>query len=140
MLIENYFSRNTIMNINYVGLFGNVFDEKRHVTFAYFKKSDSYEKRVEWFKKIPESVLYNTYSIQIEEVGKTDFNTALRVELPEELKPLFYGYIPHITLKVEKDGKAADSWKCFTKESKARIPLSGIIDMVFSIRFYGDVC
>ena len=40
--------------------------------------------------------------------------TAFKVDLPECVKELFKGNIPHITLSVAEGYKPVDAWKCFT--------------------------
>lgn len=100
------------MSIVFTGLY--VPSLNAHITFNYIDKLSDHIKGqiIEQWKPI----LKREYKIAVTGMGyyvKDDemLNVAYTVDIPEELKPLFKGQIPHITLLCDKKSKPANSNK-----------------------------
>lgn len=92
--------------------------EDLHFTLEFFSKEKTTEEVINIINNIP---LGQDVGVKITQIGfYNNTNIAYKIDLSQSpIKKYFKGKIPHITIKVMNNGKAVDSWKCFTDEGIA---------------------
>lgn len=106
-----------INNVLYTGILIHINNIPYHITLDFLGKTKRTDKM-----KILENFPFNelveitiTHYGQYAPNGKLE-NVAYKVELPKSINKLFKGKIPHITIATYNNGKAVNSYKCFTDE------------------------
>nr|DAI82469.1 MAG TPA: hypothetical protein [Caudoviricetes sp.] len=95
-----------------------IFNDK-HITLEFFDKTKTTEEVINTINNLP---LGKLVCIKVTEYGRyKNENTAANVIfVTREIDKLFTGKIPHITLNVKHNGKAVNSYKCFTGAGRTK--------------------
>lgn len=106
-----------INNVLYTGILVKINNMPFHITLDFLGKKSREEKR----KIINDTPLNLITDIKITHYGQYApngqlENVAYKVELPKYINELFNCSIPHITIATYNNGRAVNSYKCFTND------------------------